>query len=90
MKLAFGSEEEFKTSINNLTYIAQELGKSTKPKPRLYQCCGTEDFLYESNRKYKAVLEKLDFDYTYEEEPGSQEWAYWDMKIQRVLDWLRL
>ena len=86
--IAFGSEEEYKTSINNLAYVAQELSKSTKPKPRLYQCCGTEDFLYDNNRKYKALMETLDFDYTYEEEPGSHEWGYWDMKIQRVLDWL--
>lgn len=90
MELAFGSEEEFRTSINNLSYVAQELDKSTKPKPRLYQCCGTEDSLYGSNQEYRAVLEALDFDYTYEEEPGAHEWGYWDMKIQRVLDWLRL
>ncbi len=90
MKLAFDSEEGFKTSINNLVHVAQELNNSTKPKPRLYQCCGTEDFLYEDNQKYKAILEKLDFDYTYEEDPGSHGWGYWDMKIQRVLDWLQL
>ncbi|NKB69693.1 MAG: esterase family protein [Candidatus Latescibacteria bacterium] len=90
MKLAFGSEEEFATSINNLVYVAQKLGRSPEPKPRFYQCCGTEDSLYESNQKYKAVLEEQDFDYTYEEEPGSHEWGYWDMKIQRVLEWLQL
>lgn len=90
MELAFGSEEEFRTSINNLVYVARELSSSDKPKPRLYQCCGTEDFLYEGNQKYKAVLEELDFDYTYEEEPGSHEWGYWDMKIQSVLEWLHL
>lgn len=90
MELAFGSEEEFRTSINNLVYVARELSSSDKPKPRLYQCCGTEDFLYEGNQKYKAVLEELDFDYTYEEESGSHEWGYWDMKIQSVLEWLHL
>lgn len=89
MKSAFGSEEKFKESVNDLDYIARELSKTSKPKPRLYQCCGTEDFLYKDNQKYKTIIEKLDFDYTYEEDGGfSHEWGYWDMKIQCVLDWL--
>jgi S-formylglutathione hydrolase FrmB len=90
MEMTMGPREQFKTSINNLPYVAEQLAKSDGPKPRLYQCCGTEDFLYEGNQEFKAAVEPLGFDYTYEEEPGTHEWGYWDMKIQRVLEWLDL
>ncbi len=30
-------------------------------------------------------VEKSSFDYTYDEGPGTHDWAYWDAKIQDVL-----
>jgi putative tributyrin esterase len=68
--------------------------KSGAIKPKLYQCCGTEDFLYDENIKFRdflySTMRTTSYDYTYEEEPGVHEWSYWDMKIQRVLKWLPL
>ncbi len=61
--------------------------ENAKTKPRLYMCCGTEDFLYSDNVKLCNHLQKLDFDYTYEESEGTHEWGYWDKKIQSVLKW---
>ncbi len=58
--------------------------------PLLYQCCGTEDFLYEDNIRFRDHCRKLGLPLTYEEEPGDHEWGYWDMKIQKVLSWLPL
>lgn len=57
-------------------------------KPRLYQCCGTEDFLYGNNLSFRDFLTGLPFDLTYDECPGAHTWAYWDMMIQKVLDWM--
>lgn len=54
-------------------------------KPRLYQCCGTEDFLYESNLSFRDFLRGLPFDLTYEEGPGEHNWAFWDRMIQNAL-----
>lgn len=85
---AFGSKEQHQGSINDLPHVVRQLNSSDRPKPKLYQCCGTEDFLYESNQEFKTLMDTLDFDYTYEEEPGGHEWGYWDTKIQRVLEWL--
>jgi len=56
--------------------------------PRLYQCCGTEDFLYDDNVRFREHCRSLGLPLTYEEEPGSHEWGYWDSKIQKVLSWL--
>ena len=57
-------------------------------KPRLYMCCGTEDFLYEENKALSELFKTLDYDYTYEESAGTHCWDYWDDKIQRVLEWM--
>jgi putative tributyrin esterase len=58
--------------------------------PKLYQCCGTEDFLYEDNIRFRDHVRALGLPLEYEEEPGEHEWGYWDRKIARVLEWLPL
>ena len=57
-------------------------------KARLYQCCGTEDFLHDDNLRFRDMARKLPLDLTYEEGPGDHNWAYWDGMIQKVLDWM--
>ena len=82
--------DKIKGSDNDLLYLAEKVAKSNGPKPMLYQCCGTEDFLYEDNIVFRDWANELGLDLTYEEEPGTHEWGYWDKKIQRVLEWLPL
>lgn len=89
-KNIFGDLEKLSGSENDLFYLAEKLAKSDEPKPMLYQCCGTEDFLYEDNIRFRDWARELDLNLTYEEEPGTHEWGYWDKKIQRVLEWLPL
>lgn len=84
----FGNLDEIKGSDNDLLHLAEEVSKSNGPKPMLYQCCGTEDFLYEDNIVFRDWANELGLNLTYEEEPGTHEWGYWDKKIQRVLEWL--
>jgi len=87
--LAFGAEPRAGSDLD-LFELAQKLAASDGRRPRLYQCCGTEDFLYEENVRFRDHLRALPFDHTYEEGPGEHEWSYWDRMIQRVLDWLPL
>lgn len=86
----FGDLDKIKGSDNDLLYLAEKVAKSNGPKPMLYQCCGTEDFLYEDNIVFRDWANELGLDLTYEEESGTHEWGYWDKKIQRVLEWLPL
>ncbi|WP_263732013.1 alpha/beta hydrolase [Cellulomonas sp. SG140] len=58
--------------------------------PPLYLACGTEDFLYPSNRRFLALAEELDVPVQTELRPGTHEWGFWDESIQRVLEWLPL
>ena len=73
---------------NDLFVLAENLSKSSRPKPRLYVWCGTEDFLYEDNVKFKNYIEKMDFEFKYEESKGDHSWGYWDLKIQTVLKFI--
>lgn len=70
---------------NDLFYLAEKLNASNQPKPRIYIWCGTEDFLYQDNIKFRDFLKKSSFDFVYEEAPGDHSWGYWDTQIQTVL-----
>ena len=89
-ELIFGSSGPERVSEHDLFHLASALSASSKPRPRLYQCCGTEDFLLSQNRALHQHLEPLGFDYLYEEGPGQHDWVYWDKMIARTLNWLSL
>lgn len=91
-KMLFGSDEEFINSDYNLGRLLSKLSKEKEKVilPRLYQCCGTEDYIYPLNESFRAAANKYGIDITYEEGPGEHEWGYWDTNIQRVLKFLFL
>lgn len=87
-RMIFGNLSKLAGSENDLLALAEVVAKSQGPRPRLYQWCGTEDFLYQDNLTFRNHANKLGLDLTYEEGPGSHAWQYWDAQIQRVLEWL--
>ena len=89
MRLIFGDLNKLAGSSNDLFYLADQVSKK-KPQPRLFQCCGTEDFLYQGNLRFRDHALDLGLNLTYEEGPGAHEWSYWDVQIQHVLAWLPL
>lgn len=88
-KLVFG-EVSPKGTADDLMYLIQTYDQHADIKPKLYQCCGTEDFLYDENQRFREAVARTSIEYTYEEGPGSHTWDYWDKKIQDVLKWLPL
>jgi len=85
--LIYGDEPIVGTD-NDLLWLLQQQGSRPGPKPALYQCCGTEDFLYDANLAFRDACRQTDYELEYHEGPGSHEWGYWDTHIQKVLDWL--
>ena len=83
----FGDLSKVRGSQHDLLALAKK-GSRVPIKPRLYQCCGTEDFLYAGNVRFREAVSKLPLDLTYEEGPGEHDWAYWDKMIQNVLEWM--
>jgi putative tributyrin esterase len=86
----FGDLNKLPGSNNDLFALARKLMDSGNPQPKLYQWCGTEDFLHEGNIKFREYAKELNLDLSYEESPGDHQWMYWDQQIQRVLEWLPL
>ncbi|MDQ8179469.1 alpha/beta hydrolase family protein [Pelagicoccus sp. SDUM812005] len=86
----FGPDAEIKGTEDDLLHLASQLKESNAPIPQLFQCCGTEDYLYLANQSFRAHAAKIGLQVKYEEGPGAHEWGYWDQTIQRVLDWLPL
>jgi S-formylglutathione hydrolase FrmB len=90
MENIYGDLGKLAGSANDAMHLAAQVAWSAGPRPRLYQCCGTEDFLYDQNLRFRDHALALGLDLTYEEGPGEHEWGYWDRMIQRVLAWLPL
>lgn len=89
-KWIFGSKEEAAGSDDDLFALAERASAAGVSLPKLYQCCGTEDFLYAHNVRFRDHVRSLGIALDYEEGPGDHNWGYWDERIQRVLAWLPL
>ncbi len=84
----FGDVSNIPNSNNDLFYLLKQIKERNISQPELFQACGTEDFLYEDNVRFRDYARELTIPLTYEEGPGGHEWEYWDTNIKRVLDWL--
>jgi putative tributyrin esterase len=89
MQNNFGDLDKVAGGPHDLFALAKQVSGSTI-KPRLFQYCGTEDFLYADNFRFRDFIRPLGFDYTYKETPGDHNWKYWDAEIQTFLKWLAL
>ena len=89
MQTIFGDLDKVPGSPHDLFTLAHKVSQSAA-RPRLFQYCGTEDFLYQDNLRLRDFIRPLGLDYTYEETPGDHSWVHWDRMIQKVLDWLDL
>jgi S-formylglutathione hydrolase FrmB len=87
MRNIFGDLDKVPGSEHDLFVLAEKVARG-RTKPRLYQCCGTEDFLYQDNLRFRDHVHSLPLKFTYEEGPGEHVWEYWDRMIQKVLAWL--
>jgi S-formylglutathione hydrolase FrmB len=87
----FGAIDKVKGSPNDLFHLIEKLTTSDVPIPKLFQCCGTEDFLYKNNLNFKKFISSYNqIDLTYMEGSGVHSWDFWDTYIQHVLKWLPL
>jgi S-formylglutathione hydrolase FrmB len=78
-----GSETRRK---NDIFEIARGLSPArVTTLPYFYLDCGTEDFLFEMNQQFAALLREKKIPHEYRELPGTHDWAYWDQQVQEVL-----
>ncbi|MBM7689489.1 tributyrin esterase [Enterococcus ureilyticus] len=86
----FGPLEHIQGSNNDPMYLLEQLVAEGKKAPAIFLCCGEEDFLLQGNKTMAKALSAQKIDHTFETGPGSHSWDFWDMWIQRVLEWLPL
>src|SRR5579859_2809890 len=62
----------------------------TGAPPPLYLACGTEDFLYPDNVRFRDAYTAKGLPLTVDFGPGDHVWEYWDRTVRDVLAWLPL
>ncbi len=88
MRSVFGEAATLEGGESDLFELARRAAKSPS-RPRLYQYCGSKDFLYDDNLRFRDHLRGLDFDLAFEEDDGDHSWRHWDRQIAQALDWMR-
>lgn len=82
----FGEAGSPTHSANDLFKIVREATpERIKAMPFLYIDCGTEDFLFQSNRDFAALLLEKKVPHEYRQLPGGHNWTYWDNQVQEFL-----
>ena len=85
-------DENIANPPDNVFASVEQLVTQTSPArwPKLFQFCGTEDFLYEDNVKFRAFAKEKGLPVDSSESAGGHSWDIWDAQIQKVLAWLHL
>lgn len=83
----FGPRRKPAGTPSDLFALAKGVAQSRGPKPRLFQWCGTEDFLYQDNLRFRDHAQQLKLSLSYRESPGNHSWQYWDVQILEFLKW---
>ena len=57
-----------------------------KSFPFIYLDCGTEDFLFQNNREFVALLVEKKVPHEYRQLPGAHDWKYWNTQVEEFLE----
>lgn len=88
-EFAYGREFAFfSPEVSDLNTLLKNRMDEGVELPKLYQCCGTEDFTYEANVAFRDYTRSLGADLVWEEGPGAHNFDFWDPYIRKILNWL--
>ncbi len=83
----FGPADSETRKTNDIFKIVSEMPDASKKNlPFLYIDCGTEDFLFQSNRNFIGLLLEEKIPHEYRQRPGGHTWTYWDAQVQQFLE----
>lgn len=82
----FGPAESDARKANDIFAIIRTMTtEKAKAIPFIYLDCGTEDFLFQSNRAFVNLLVEKNVPHEYRQLPGAHDWKYWDKQVQEFL-----
>lgn len=71
---------------NDLIKLTREVSaEGIKSLPAIYLDCGTEDLLFQTNRRYADLLLERKIPHEFRQLPGNHNWEYWDQQIEVIL-----
>lgn len=86
----FDDIDHLENSDADLFYLFQQYNGRSQILPKIYQCCGRQDFLYKFNLDLKKAMENICVDLTYEEWDGRHDWDFWEEAFRRSILWFGL
>lgn len=76
---------EIRKANDPFDLVRRATPEKIKTFPFIYLDCGTDDFLFQNNRDFLALLLEKNVPHEYRELPGAHNWKYWDQQIQEFL-----
>ena len=83
---SFGPAGSQTRKANDLFALIREAStEKIKALPFIYFDCGTEDFLFQNNRDFAALLIQKRVPHEFRELPGGHTWPYWNAQVAEFL-----
>ena len=87
IKSVFGEDDSPARKNNDIFRILREsASEQIKALPFIYFDCGTEDFLFQSNRDFADLLIEKKVKHEYRQLPGGHTWTYWNAQVREFLE----
>lgn len=87
IKNVFGEDESPTRKNNDIFRLAREsAAEQIKALPFIYFDCGTEDFLFQSNRDFADLLVEKKIKHEFRQLPGGHTWTYWNTQVREFLE----
>ena len=83
----FGGIESENRKSNDIFKIVREISpEKIKSLPFVYLDCGTEDFLFQNNRDFVALLLEKKVPHEFRQLPGKHDWIFWNSQVKEFLE----
>ncbi len=84
----FGDLETVEERECNPEVLVKKIKETGGTMPKMYICCGTEDFLIEPNRQFRDFLVAEGVEHEYHESKGNHDMVFWSEYIVKVVEWM--
>ncbi len=83
----FGPDDSETRKKNDIFAILNAMSEERRRSiPFIYLDCGTEDFLFQTNREFAALLADKKVPHEYRQRPGTHDWEYWGEQVEEFLE----
>lgn len=83
----FGDLSKAASTDINPKLLAGKLLDTGAVRPDIFMACGTEDFLFEANKAFKAYLDEIGYPATFVTAPGIHDFVFWRSHLEKGLEW---